>query len=470
MPQLKNYANKQINDTNKKIKNLNKKMDEITKIVRKNVKGYEGPYKPKFHRATGLVLKDILESDGQAFAAGLLDPNHNDQILNSMGIPDNASRNHAMFRSVYQASFRPDANGCIYLYMLPFAECPLMSYDTATGVFEAIPDPKFGWSYFKDNKVYAFRCVGQGVTAYNTSSATDNGGMCTAARFPAIIDNHAMQEASDTANIYGTCYTRCLEGLPTTQSDLSAAASHPYLANAAFGCYMVNRNTQPDFPFVYRNSDWEKSSSTIYKYNENGGIVTTGDNNLNVLSVLPANAEAQELPHLVAMDPSREVSLIGNSVPVTGLIGTGFQVGCIFFTQMPPNSCVNVKVCHGYELLLKPTSPLLVQIIPPLLPMPWIFEAIARDQKKRNYQALRADANFWGALWNGFKKVAQAVKPLTNELVQFVPAKFQSLAQSALDSVDNLTNDNKALTPVASAPSISNPVSITNRRGGRFRY
>lgn len=480
-----------INSQNRLIHQLAMRQDQMNsralKLLAKQAPNQQ-TFNQRGRRGRALVATNLGMTDYEAlFAAAYLDPNHNNQVTRCVGIPDTASKPHTIYANTYTANVQPDANGNLALYLLPFAEVPLMQYDTSTKRFIAHLDPNFRngngdqFTFLKDSKVYGFRCFGQGLTVSNVSKNFDLQGSVTAARIPAIIDNHTLTDETG-GTTYGTCYARTLEGLPITYQDVQSSVANAYVANAAYGCYLVNKNQAPDFPFVYRDGDWNKSTATIYHYDTtNGQILPTVNqshetlSNYNVLAVSPKYPEG-EIPQItpvkIVSSNGAEPHILNNSCPVSGYNGTGYMIGCVFFKGLAAGNAFECKVCHGYEFLVKPTTFQITHMLRPLPPSPYILEAVARESQTRTYQALAAAANSWGDIWNGFKKIVQSVKPLTTVLVdKLVPKTFKPIADAALSSIDNLTSDNapsgSSANPGLVTPLVAAAPVLTGRRNRR---
>lgn len=386
-------------------------------------------YASKLSRTIGWNYDLRTPPQTQAFCAAYLDPCHQGHITNCEGIPIIGSQPHSKFAHTYDTDITVPAGQSVIVYLTPFIECPLIVYNTFTGHAQGYPDPAF--TSLKELKAYGIRPFGLGCTVSNPNPDLTKQGMIAAARLPPCIDKHAITIPG------GTSYVRVLEGLPDSYTSVS---SYPirYSGEAKKGVYLPNRVVDGTFPFVYRSTEWDKAEYTPYLYNE--GHISPGNPIKNPLAI---TVTRNGMTEMVFVSKDENVATIdsANNIPVTGAAGLGMMVGCIAFSSMQSAQIYNIKVAHGYELLLKAKALLNVQYYGALSPDPAVVQALFRYLSNSALAAAYpANFNFWGKLWNGFKSVYRKLRPLVPKLISVLPGAAGPVANLATDVVDQLVS------------------------------
>lgn len=365
------------------------------------------------------------------YARAYLDPNHTDHISQCLGIPIGSSQKHYIYhRKLSQTINAPtsDDNSSVSLmiYMLPFPECPIV-YRNGAGKFIAVTDPTLGPHYFRDNKVYSFRPIGQGLTVKNPYAQMYIQGNVAACRIAPMIDNHGVY----IETLKSQRFIRVLDGLPLSYEETTAYSGY-YSGLAKDGVYIPNRMFNSTFEFINRDCDWNKSIFTRYKY------PTQSDAGMPVGDVELMNTVAINTPsgwEFVTTDGGTPSS--ANTIPVTSLSGSGFMVGVVALDGLAPGQPIQLTFTHAYECLVKPTSvfvPTLQSPVPPELDLLQVlFQYLVREQ-----QAYPADFNFWGELWNGFKNFWRKLRPVTSAALQILPAPYKPIANTIAGGVDRI--------------------------------
>lgn len=365
------------------------------------------------------------------YARAYLDPNHADHISNCLGIPIGCSQKHYIYhRKISQTiNAPPSADGSsvsLMIYMLPFPECPIV-YRNGEGKFIAITDPTLGPHYFRDNKVYSFRPIGQGLTVKNPYAQMYIQGNVAACRIAPMIDNHMIENV----DLQSRRYVRVLDGLPLSYEETTAYSGF-YSGLAKDGVYIPNRMFNSTFNFVNRDVDWNKAIFTRYSQTSYSSFTppAAGAEFLNNVAInTPDGWE------VITTDGAAPTS--ANVVPVTGLSGSGFMVGVVALDGLAPGQPIQITFTHAYECLVKPTSVFVPTLQSPVAPelnlLQVLFEYLVREQ-----QAYPADFNFWGELWNGFKNFWRKLRPVTNAALSIVPAPYKPIANTIAGGIDKI--------------------------------
>lgn len=331
------------------------------------------------------------------------------KIPDGYTVPTTALSKEAFF------DVRPDANNVIALYLLPFIEAPLAQYDTSTGILRVLQDPALGaqqsdgYDWLRTNGIYGFRQTFQSVTAYNPTALMYLQGNVVASLIPSQIDNHDLRDSASLTHRYA----RVIENLPLTAQECSASIRKPYIGQAKDGIYMVNRNFTNDWTMRMRDREWNKATMTSYPMSPLGviGNAIITKNSLGFRSTGGAIqfASAVNAPSVVSSNLATDTT-----IAVTGMQGTGYGLGVMFFTGLTSETTLRLKLVHGYEFVMKPGSPYLLAQTAPLLDESWAFKAISMQMLNKSL-IYPADANFWGAILSGLKTVLPYVIPLVQQ-------------------------------------------------------
>lgn len=290
----------------------------------------------------------------------------------------------------------------------------------------------------RQQKIYGYRTTAQGITVYNDTAEMYKQGSVHAALLPNQMDTHEIRCApittSDASYVSNpTCYVTQIENFPLNPEELTASTTQPYVAKAADGCYMVNRNVSEDWSFRTRNLPWEKSFTTSYATSSSIEPIAPESNpSYNFLGLIPPGVavDAPVIPKngSAAYAPLDELTLsglrtIGNKFSkITGSKGTGWGVGVIWFSGLSEQSSFTLKMTHAYEFIVKPQSPLVPYSREPALSASWAFDLIQR-QLIGKCDAHPARDNFFGALLAGVKTLLPTVLPLVGKLFGVIGRK-----------------------------------------------
>lgn len=343
--------------------------------------------------------------------------------------PDATVGETLAYGKTWHVNVSATSTGTVYVYLLPFLEVPVATWDGAQ-TWNFYSDPNMtGPEWMKDQGVYAFRCLGQSVTAYNTTAEIYKQGNVTAAVLRSCLDrhdDHLILNDPEGHPYYHHATAMMIDGLPMTTLGISSNSKHPYFGKASEGCYLVNRN-YGGFQWIFRNSHLNKSTTTNYSSTtinaSNFATVAQTDRTFLVLprtssSSLDALTAPAVTPRYVSgnLGPSygtlKEIlQSYGNGTGFSGMQGNNYGVGVIAFTGLSAETTLMLKIKHMYEFLLKPDSPYtpLTSASWPLVP--WV-EDVIRKQLEDKPDAFDSSANFLGAILNGIKKIWPYVAPL----------------------------------------------------------
>ena len=343
--------------------------------------------------------------------------------------PDATVGETLAYGKTWHVNVSATASGTIYVYLLPFLEVPLATWD-GENTWQFFSDPNMsGASWMGEQGIYAFRCLGQSVTAYNTTAEIYKQGNATAAVLRSCLDRHRVVRSLTSADGTLRDYRETamfVDGLPMTTLDISSNSKHPYFGKASDGCYLVNRN-YGGFQWIFRNSNLNKANTTFYRSNTVTGSTTateaTSEKTYLMLPRSGPSAMGSSAPAVVVKTDSQGnlspaygtvkelIGTPGEYLGVSGLLGNNYGVGVIAFTGLSAETSFMLKIKHLYEFLLKPNSPYTPLTTASWPLVPWV-EDVIRKQLEDKPDAFDSSANFLGAILNGIKKIWPYVAPL----------------------------------------------------------
>lgn len=377
--------------------------------------------------------------------------------------PDATVGETLAYAKTWHVNVNATETGTIYVYLLPFLEIPIATWDGAV-TWKFYSDPNMNSTdWMRDQGVYAFRCLGQSVTAYNTTAEIYKQGNVTAAVLRSCLDRHDVLRTVKDGETYRTYHSTAMmiDGLPMTTLGISSNSKHPYFGKASDGCYLVNRN-YGGFDWIFRNSQLNKQSTSQFAVPQVGS--TTYE--LPQISydtsylLLPRSATggfpALSADAVTVQNHSGTLSTLAGSVSellrddksragVSGMQGNNYGVGVIAFTGLSAETSFMLKIKHMYEFLLKPDSPYTPLTSPSWPLVPWV-EDVIRKQLEDKPDAFDSSANFLGAILNGIKKIWPYVAPL-------VAKGAAKLSEWATESVAKRNRPQKPSRPPPKRPA-----------------
>lgn len=374
-----------------------------------------------------------MNKSAKNFAAAYIDPCHGSHITDCEGIPIAGSQYHLKYSKPFEVPYTVPANHEVIAYLTPYPECPLVIWDNTIRSLRGFSDPSLGQDYFKNSKVYAYRPFGLGVTVYNPNAMLVKQGMIQATRLPPCIDKHSVPLAGGKPS-----YSRVFEGMPSTYNQVTGTAVRQVM-EASRGVYLPDRVIDSSFPFVYRNTEWDKATYTPYSINDQGKVVAGAPIKNTLAFAMPTgnpNGETEII--YVSSDANPAMVSSDNSIAVTGTIGSGMMLGVIAFSPPTEDQQYTFKICHGYELLVKPTSLLNGTYIKPLEPDIYLVNALFTFLAQRDQVAYPASYNFWGKLWEGFKNIYKKIRPALPSVIKYLPGPIGGIANVATEVLDKV--------------------------------
>lgn len=339
----------------------------------------------------------------------------------SVKFPDGTVGETLPYAKTFSVNVTAPPSGNLYVYILPFVEVPLATWNGSAWTFYS--DPNMGSQHWMSEQgIYGFRCLGQSCTAYNTTAEIYKQGNVTAAVVRSCVDRH--EQYFYEGDAVRPAQLVMIDGIPMSSQAVSSNSKHPYIGRAAEGCYVVNRN-YGGFDWIFRNSINNKASTSTFATwtsgTTDGKIYTTGS--YLVLPVEGSPALKYQTPvwsqspgTLETYTVDRLSAWLGVSVPtnyqqVSGFAGNNYGVGVMAFTGLSEQTTFTLKFKHIYEFLLKPGSPYTPLTSAAWPQVPWVEEVI-RKQLSDKPDAFDSSANFLGAILQGIKHLWPYVAPL----------------------------------------------------------
>lgn len=324
---------------------------------------------------------------------------------------------------VWSTTFEPDKNGELIIAGLPFVECPFAKIvrpaNNDTNSIESItalqPEVfKKDANYLKTQKIYGWRMNAQSMTVECVGNVTTFAGEAYAGSVPPSVDSKTRINAN--GGVVG--YARTLDHLPVTPDALAAVTRAYRRGKAAEGVYIVNRHVDASLPFTYRDGDFNKAYSGLWKP--------------DVIEYVPVNLYASTDD--TAGIPVKSVS--NQDVPVTApsctditmTIFKGLQAGCSY--------SVKFIACVEYMVKMGSTFTPMAQ---PIEPRSYAFlEALSRAEASKAID--RADANDWGSFFDGLSKAWDFLTPVADTVATALPGPVGAVAKQ-IAGINKRLND-----------------------------
>lgn len=382
--------------------------------------------------------------------------------------PDATPGETLSYAKTFSVDVSPGTDGDLFVYILPFVECPLATYSASSG-WKFYCDPNMNSpTWMADNAIYGFRCLGQSATCYNTTAEVYKQGNVNAAVLRSCVDRHRIHRAITSSNAATSFNLEIvdmvnIDGIPMSVAEITSNSKHPYIGRASEGCYVVNRNFG-GFDWIFRNGPENKASTTEYHmmYSTTIGSAspqtasTAGSSVVRSFLAMPSSVTAAPNSYScpsstitagtnsyatqnVLLSSMNSWETISKSLGVSGFQGNNYGVAVVGFTGLSTQTSITVKFKHMYEFLLKPSSPFTPLTSPSWAKAEWVRNVI-RKQLMDKQDAFNADANFFGAILKGLKTLWPAVAPVIGKglssLGNFLIAKGSS-DQSAKQTAQN---------------------------------
>lgn len=341
---------------------------------------------------------------------------------------------------VWSTTFNPDKNGELILAGLPFAECPFVKIvrpsNDDTNSIESItamqPEVfRTNLNYLKDQKVYGWRMNAQSMTIECVGTMMNLAGECYAGSVPPSVDSKTRINAN--GGVIG--YARTLDHLPVTSNSLAAVTRAFRRGKAAEGVYIVNRHVDASVPFTYRDGDFNKAYSGLWK---------------------PDQIEYVPVPLYASTDDSAGVpvkSISNQEVPVTAPSCTDITMA--IFKGLQADCSYSVKFIACIEYMVKMGSPF-TPMAQPIEPRSYAFlEALNRAESSKAID--KADANDWGSFFDGLNKAWDFLTPVADTVASVLPGPVGAVAKQ-IAGINKKLND--AAKKVAKVASYAQPVQV----------
>lgn len=383
--------------------------------------------------------------------------------------PDATPGETLSYAKTFSIDVSPGSDGDLFVYVLPFVEVPLATYSKSGG-WSFYCDPNMGGaSWMSDNGVYAFRCLGQSATVYNTTAEIYKQGNVNAAVLRSCLDSHEVYNVvaagGSNAEIRIEKYrATMIDGIPMSVAEITSNSKHPYIGRAADGVYIVNRNFG-GFDWIFRNGIENKGQTT--QFYTITGVQTTSSAPTAITSMTrnynyPARSAllvptaynqkgAFTAPQATLVTGTNAygrtnvtvtqglVSALDEAAGVSGFQGNNYGVAVAGFTGLSTQTSLTIKFKHMYEFMLKPSSPYTPMTSPGWADARWVNDVI-RKQLLDKPDAFHADANFFGAILKGVKALWPAVAPVLGKglsaLGNFLISKGGTTSRETADNPD----------------------------------
>lgn len=324
---------------------------------------------------------------------------------------------------VWSSTFTPDKNGELILAGLPFAECPFVKIvrpaNNDTNAIESItamqPEVfKKDANYLKTQKIYGWRMNAQSMTIECVGNVTTFAGESYAGSVPPSIDSKTRINAN--GGVVG--YARTLDHLPVTPDALAAVTRAYRRGKASEGVYIVNRHVDASLPFTYRDGDFNKAYSGLWKP--------------EAIEYVPVNLYA-------STDDSAGItvkSVSNTEVPVTAPSCTDITMA--IFKGLQSDCSYSVKFISCVEYMVKMGSTF-TPMAQPIEPRSYAFlEALNRAEASKAID--RADANDWGSFFDGLSKAWDFLTPVADTVATVLPGPVGAVAKQ-IAGINKKLND-----------------------------
>lgn len=361
----------------------------------------------------------------------------------------------------------PDPSGCIIMLSLPFFECPWARvFLDAQGQFDhwvARPLPTYKNSVsrdpLRDNNIYGYRFVANGLTGYNTSAVLNASGSVTIASLPLSLDQKIVYDKSNMA--MPLSYVRCLDRLPVSSDEIASITNNMVTHTALDGSYAVLRHTDPAIPFSYRNSDMNKAVFNGY-YSDavNGTLVPVQEGS-------PA-VDVQRLNYLGWSDGSNYGNFIvdDSNVPIPVSAPTCMDLAITCYSGMNAADKVTFKGVASWEFIPKMNSSKIPQCRI-MKPIDSVFLDALNHAELNTPSLGRASDNSFGSFLKGLLGVGSELAPILKEVAANIPN--QKAAMVLTKVADIVPKINNAVNKANAAAQNANQAAQQMRAVGKRR-
>jgi hypothetical protein len=249
----------------------------------------------------------------------------------------------------------PDADNRIIMLNTPFFEAPLIRINTAGNQITSwkayqLPGyemPNSTSDPLKDNEIFAWRMIANSLTGIMDAAPIDAAGSCTVASLPLSLDKKMVYDVSSTATAPAlpVAYARSLDYLPLSTNEISAITNQFVTHKAVEGSYNVLRHTDPNLPFTYRDSESNKATFNIYRYDSNGHLDSFNPAKVGVNILEFSNSS---FPGVACYSESN------NPVGVT--MPSCMNLGMTIYSGLKANTPITFKLVAAWEFVPKMNS------------------------------------------------------------------------------------------------------------------
>lgn len=320
-----------------------------------------------------------------------------------------------------QITLKPDDTNRIIVLNTPFFEAPLIHVQmNANGIakIQAYQLPGYPSSdatgnvtdQLKANEIYGWRMIANSVTGVCDAAPIDATGNVTVASIPLSLDNKVVYSASaNPGEVNPVSFARCLDYIPFSANDIAGITNQFTTHKAIDGSYCVLKHTDPHLPFVYRNSDMNKATFNVYRYNTTGleptqATTTTCENRLCF-----ANASYVGCGVVDEND---------YSLPVTA--PSCMNLGLTIFSGLKPNTPFTFKMVVAWEFIPKMNSSKIAQCRP-MEPIDPFFMHVLNLAELRTRSYGTAADNSLGTFLKGMVAILSKASPFVKEIASVLP-------------------------------------------------
>lgn len=310
-----------------------------------------------------------------------------------------------------QMTEQPDNDGKIIMLNTPFFEAPVIRIYTSGGAIT-------GWKAYqlpgyetlnsddplKDHQIYGWRMIGNSLTGCNNTALIQAAGSTTVATLPLSLDVKHVYDSNTFGMPIG--FDRALDYLPLSVDQVGSITNQLITHKASEGSYCVLHHTDPNLPFVYRDSDVNKATFQPY-YQIPQGIQSVGNAVKNRLLFADNST-----PGLVCLDES------GQQLAVT--MPSAMNLGYTIYSDLPAGTNVVFKAVVAWEFIPKMNSSKISQCVPMAPRDTLLLEYLNVCELTCRSMGTAADNSF-GSFMKGLLETASAAMPFVKEIsAQFV--------------------------------------------------
>lgn len=371
-----------------------------------------------------------------------------------------------------QITLKPDADGKIIILNTPFFEAPFIRVETQNDVITkwyAFQIPGYpGVDPLKENQIYAWRMIANSVTGVCNAAPIEATGSVTVASLPLSLDiKHVYAPAADPNIITPIAFSRCLDYIPLTADAIAGITNQFTTHKAVEGSYCVLKHTDPDLPFTYRDSDMNKATFNVYRYDNGGNLSPTdGQPPVEVSNVLEfANANTYGTACLNE-DQSKVLAVSAPSC---------MNLGLTIFSGLKANTPYTFKSVVAWEFVPKMNSSKISQCRQ-MEPKDPFFLHILNCMELRTRSYGTAADNSLGTFVKGILEWAGQASPYVKEIAAALPLppKVQVVVDRVTEMVPKINQAVQKVSQMTSKnavvqPSKANSSNTTNSKGNVAR-